>query len=352
MPLPTAFSSLFSTKKKGLDHNSFTKQEASYAAVPDDAESDTTMETPMSHHVQHRGKMGSLSRFAIAANVVLFIASVFALLHAYTHDVHRRDGDDHINEALKKVSLHSMISLSMQLDREDAIDKVSGPLLDRLEVSLTDRMSYAQYGDSLKIMLGEPGIWRKPPSPEVDAAWTRITPEHIWPVTREDIVRMLKDPEVVPKLPPQYGPDAYVGKALAFHHIHCLNSLRKAIHKDYYWPDGNPDPLFELHTGHCTQALLEHLMCLPDPGIYLYRWMGEYPVPVADTNIWSKCWDFDGLLELYSEMAITNITENDLEKPANVPTVPVPAFIADTLENAEKNESGKKESGKNGSGNY
>jgi hypothetical protein len=195
-------------------------------------------------------------------------------------------------------------------------------------------MSLAQYGD------GGSTIYRDPPSPEVDAAWSRLIPEHIWSVSHSDILKMRKDPEVVAKLPPEYGDNAYVGKALAFHHIHCLNSIRQALHKDYYYPDGDPYPLFNLHTGHCIQALLEHLMCEPDPGIYLFRWMDKYPMPIGDTNIWSRCWDFESFLEQYRSMAISNISELDLVKPDYGKFVPAPTFIVETLENATKEEDG------------
>ncbi|KAH8593798.1 hypothetical protein B0O99DRAFT_626169 [Bisporella sp. PMI_857] len=158
--------------------------------------------------------------------------------------------------------------------------------------------------------------------------------EELWPVSQSDIKKMWKDHEVVAKLPSEYGEDAYVAKAAVFHNIHCLNSLRKAIHKDYYYPDGDPDALYQLHTTHCVQVLLENLMCKPNGAIYLYRWMEEFPVPVPDTNIWNQCWDFESVLEQYQALAISNITENDITKPPHGPFAPAPLVVVETLENA------------------
>ncbi|KAG4413921.1 hypothetical protein IFR04_012936 [Cadophora malorum] len=246
------------------------------------------------------------TKIAITANVLLFVFSGTTLLHAY-----QRDEKAHMNADLRKISAYS-------------------PLLDAMEFPMTRKMSFAQYGD------GGPTIWRAPPSPEVDEAWDRMVIEDLWPVSQSEIKKMWKDHTVIAKLPAEYGDDAYVAKAAVFHNIHCLNSLRKAIHKDYYFPDGDPDALYQLHTSHCIQVLLENLMCRPNPAVYMYRWMEEFPVPVPDTNIWNQCWDFESVMEQYEMLALSNVTEFDIVKPLNGPFAPSPEFVVETLEKANE----------------
>lgn len=49
-------------------------------------------------------------------------------------------------------------------------------------------------------------IYRLPPSPEVDAAWDRIsTADGIYPVSEADIIRIGKDPSLAVDAPPHWG---------------------------------------------------------------------------------------------------------------------------------------------------
>jgi hypothetical protein len=105
-------------------------------------------------------------------------------------------------------------------------------------------------------------IYRLPPSPEVDAAWDRITDIGMYPISREDIVKIQKNPDIS-IIPPEFwgmgndehGEPNYFMEIDVFHQLHCLNALRKGlIHNyDYYWgyeygfvPKAN----FERHMNH------------------------------------------------------------------------------------------------------
>ena len=62
-------------------------------------------------------------------------------------------------------------------------------------------------------------IYRMPQSPEVHKAWSNLTRPAIFPITREDVIRLGKDPEVAIKAPKEYGwpKDTYLG-SLEFTH--------------------------------------------------------------------------------------------------------------------------------------
>ena len=308
--------------KKFFPLNAFIKRETQYEPLTsgdNNIESESGSDTLLLLSKRGFNSVSFFSWLVIIANLVIFVFSCSALFHTY-----KRGEKIHINENLKTLSLYCGCPCN-HVVRKQAIYKVlsSPPQRHRNPPHNSHEPSTIRR-------------WRlhnlpRPPKSRIDAAWSRLSPEHIWSVSHSDILKMRKDPEVVAKLPPEYGENAYVGKALAFHHIHCLNSIRQALHKDYYYPDGDPYPLFNLHTSHCIQVLLEHLMCEPDPGIYLFRWMDKYPMPIADTNIWSRCWDFESFFGTVSEHGHFEYLELDLVKPDYGKFVPAPTFIVRRL---------------------
>ncbi|KAJ5008569.1 hypothetical protein K4K48_000128 [Colletotrichum sp. SAR 10_66] len=202
---------------------------------------------------------------------LLFQIGVGSLFLAWQH-YHR------FNARLKDISMHS-------------------PVLDKIEIPLVLRKSYAQYG------MGGPEIWRAEPSEEVDKAWERVTAEYLFPVKESDIIAMRKDPSVVVPMPEKYhvdGETTYMAKSAMYHNIHCLDYIRK------------------------------------DPGVYLFRWMEEFNRPIADTNIWRKCWDFESVLQEHNELAVKDMMETDVRKPKGVKTVPAPEGVMKIIRNYQK----------------
>ncbi|KAF6839311.1 hypothetical protein CMUS01_04297 [Colletotrichum musicola] len=275
------------------------------------------METELNpHKAKERSRVRRLlNAFKLAmkspffmVNMMLFQVGVGSLFLAWRHS-------HQFNARLKDISFHS-------------------PLLDQIDVPMVLRKSYAQYG------MGGPEIWREEPSEEVDKAWERVTAEYLFPVKESDILAMRKDPSVVVPMPDKYkmdGETTYMAKSAAFHNIHCLDYIRKAVYKEHYYPNGTDDnPFHAYHTAHCIMILFEHLTCSGDPGVYLYRWMDEFNRPIADTNIWRKCWDFETVLEEHNEKAVKDMVETDVRKPHGVKTVPAPDGVMDIIRNYQK----------------
>ncbi|KAL0936246.1 uncharacterized protein CTRU02_208461 [Colletotrichum truncatum] len=244
----------------------------------------------------------------LIANLLLFQVGTGSLFLAWSHS-HRFNGH------LKDLSMHS-------------------PLLNEIEVPMVLRKSYAQYG------MGGPEIWRAEPSEEVDKAWERVTAEYLFPVKKSDIIAMRKDPSVVVPMPEKYnidGETSYMAKSAMYHNIHCLDYIRKAVYYDHYYPNGTDDnPFHAYHTAHCIMIIFEHLTCFNDPGVYLYRWMEEFNRPIADTNIWRKCWDFETVLEEHNEKAVHDMVETEVRKPHGVKSVPAPDGVMKIIRNYQK----------------
>lgn len=109
-------------------------------------------------------------------------------------------------------------------------------------------------------------IYRMRPSPEVDAAWDKITDIGMFPISKQDIIKMQKDPDVS-IIPPkswgmgndEHGGPMYFMEIDTFHQLHCLNALRKGLvhNYDYYWGQYGfiPKSNFERHLNHVRPPL-------------------------------------------------------------------------------------------------
>ncbi|CEJ86531.1 hypothetical protein VHEMI04131 [[Torrubiella] hemipterigena] len=115
------------------------------------------------------------------------------------------------------------------------------PILDRFDLMLRSQAFNGALRDNLS-------IWRQPPSPAVDAAWDYISGEEFQVITvsASDVLLSGKDPSTTIQAPASWGdgPGAYIAQVEVFHQIHCLNELRKEMHRDYYY---NKEHTSEIH---------------------------------------------------------------------------------------------------------
>jgi hypothetical protein len=126
------------------------------------------------------------------------------------------------------------------------------------------------------------------PNPVSDAVW------HDWevvrpiPITKEQIIRMGKDPSTAAKLEDQHfglGDDAHVGSLDVFHLIHCLNSLRQMAYGKYYnktTVDATRTSLQAYHMNHCVDLLMQSLLCSGNVNIITWHWVKDQPYPFPD----------------------------------------------------------------------
>ncbi|TDZ30922.1 hypothetical protein C8035_v001987 [Colletotrichum spinosum] len=207
-----------------------------------------------------------------------------------------------LNKALKAISFYS-------------------PLLDRIEIPTTLRF------DEPQRLAGGSGdmTWGSEPNPEIDEMWEDITNEAIIPVTEAEVIALKKDPSVAVMLPEEYrinNEKTYLGHALVFHRLHCLDYIRKAVYKDYYYPNGTDEvPMHAQHVAHCMAMILDHLTCAGDPGIYLYQWYEHTEIPLPDANTWGKCWDFKKFRKEFDKVALKDFSPFQLRKPPGAKSV-------------------------------
>lgn len=148
-----------------------------------------------------------------------------------------------------------------------------------------------------------PSIWRARTGSNADAAWDRVgsnAPPIV--ITAKEVEALGKDPKKVVRFPDDYGygPDAYLASVESFHHIHCLDKLRKEISYKHYWQDSEgPSPgsaMHEAHTSHCIDVLIQSLMCTGSVDMITYNWVEGRDMMMPDFNNNKVCRDFEAVL--------------------------------------------------------
>ena len=175
-----------------------------------------------------------------------------------------------------------------------------------------------------------PSIWRQDPSPAVDRAWQDLLYTSTILISTEDVRRLGKDPLLTVRAPLEwgYGPDAHLAQIDSQHQLHCLDMLRKAAYRDYYYPGDRQR--FSLkhwtHLSHCVDILRQNLVCQANVDVHTYNWVETQRYPFPDFGIRHRCRDHGAVLEWLREKG-THVEREVLlgiEKPVGATELPVP----------------------------
>lgn len=187
---------------------------------------------------------------------------------------------------------------------QDALRRVSlySPILEGANL----RLSTQQMNGNLWDGLVSPW-YGGPDEPDKEHAWDEMEYIRMIPLTSAQVVKMGKDPARVAKFEDRYwgmGNDSYVGSMDLFHQVHCLNLLRKAAFADH--PGNAPGhagrrremgKIESMHIKHCTNMLMQHLLCTGDTGMLTYKWVEENDRPFPDFSVNRKCKDWRQIAE-------------------------------------------------------
>lgn len=176
---------------------------------------------------------------------------------------------------------------------------------------------------------------RGPPSPETDEAWHRLSEVSSWGISKEDLLKLGKDPDKTVKIDPKFGfgDDKYAVSLDVQHNIHCLNAIRKYLHYDHYYAAelGPVMPLLhEAHRDHCLLILLQYFTCYPSLDLYTYIWVEGQPGPFPDFAVNRQCRSHEAMLEWQAKEFVTDkeFTSGSPESPPPGTYVypPMPGF--------------------------
>ncbi|TIC91763.1 hypothetical protein CH35J_010897 [Colletotrichum higginsianum] len=181
-------------------------------------------------------------------------------------------------------------------------------------------------GQSAKVFeptwhIGQPPTepWARPPGPDVEAFWDQLMRPHSFLITREDMVRLGKDPDRYVSIPPDWGyGDRVFPTVLDTHHqMHCLNVLRKMIYRHVYFPNmttlGDGEAR---HCDHCLKMLYEGLACHNSWDVFNMIWIEDYPHPVAEMSRSRQCRPLDDLWRFARENNVIDDARLQLLMPS------------------------------------
>ncbi|KAE8446179.1 hypothetical protein EG329_012404 [Mollisiaceae sp. DMI_Dod_QoI] len=196
------------------------------------------------------------------------------------------------------------------------------PILDKLNIPTSVKMMNATLYPG-----PTPSYARQHPNPEADAWWDELELLRTIPITRKEVLKLGKDPEIVAKFEDAYwglGDDAYMAQVDVFHQMHCLNQLRKLIYPTYYNYSANTvhhADLWFVHLNHCVDVLAQNLMCTGNTDLYTLNWMETQGYPFPDFNINHQCRDFDALVEWRKREGVDIEKWVKMKKPEGVKQV-------------------------------
>ncbi|KAG1730986.1 uncharacterized protein EDB91DRAFT_1349505 [Suillus paluster] len=154
--------------------------------------------------------------------------------------------------------------------------------------------------------LDAPSIYRGSPSPEIDAAWDRVSlGARQGRLTLEQLLRTGEKPSPsMVRYPDEYG-GGYVVAGEATHQLHCVNMLRRVTWGDRGQSSDhkNHESLesFRIHLDHCIEMLRQILMCHGDVTMLTYDWVEGHEDPFPNFNVRHQCRNFEKALDWMNE---------------------------------------------------
>ncbi|KAI9683739.1 MAG: hypothetical protein M1822_005929 [Bathelium mastoideum] len=145
---------------------------------------------------------------------------------------------------------------------------------------------------------------------EVDAAWDNITDGGAIGITREQWEAVNPYHEYPVMLDRDHGTGQYLASLDVFHQLHCVDLLRKNIHREYYDKHegsfaGAPPQVIEGHLEHCVETLRQTIMCHGDISLLTYNWVEGREMPYPNFNTIHTCKKWDRLTEWNMKRDVT-----------------------------------------------
>ncbi|KAG2346599.1 hypothetical protein BDR05DRAFT_959527 [Suillus weaverae] len=160
-----------------------------------------------------------------------------------------------------------------------------------------------------------PSIYRGPPSPEIDAAWSRIASDVL--PTRMSLEEILKAGEVDSpskvKYPAKFG-----------------NLLRKASWPEYYGPKDisfqDTPEVVRMHLDHCIEMIRQNIMCNADVTMITWDWVQRHSFPYPNFNTRHQCRNYEKILDWAVKHAV-HIDKSEITRFEDTVDLPLPFHL-------------------------
>ncbi|KAF5227968.1 hypothetical protein FANTH_14633 [Fusarium anthophilum] len=235
-----------------------------------------------------------------------------------------------LNLLLFLISLGLFVAASLRFNSESEMDSIRktsfySPVLD----SINFKMRPIETEGGL-FEAKNPSKWRNSlkPDHEVDEAWEDLEIIRVFPITETEVRRLGKDPELLVKFPEDYGlgDNAYMAQIDMFHQIHCLNLLRHLAWAEYSRNGTAKKPFSDLHwihVSHCTDILMQNLMCNGNLDIITFNWVETQSNPFPDFAVNHQCRDFDAIYEWQDKHSVPKEWGRNVTRPAGAKQIPI-----------------------------
>ncbi|KAG0647667.1 Cyclochlorotine biosynthesis O [Hyphodiscus hymeniophilus] len=138
------------------------------------------------------------------------------------------------------------------------------------------------------------------PNADIDQAWSDLLKGQYLVLSEEEAMQ-LDDPVAVMGY--------YLGEVEVMHSLHCLNAIRKEIHREYYKDHDMhplPDNLRSVHVDHCLEQLRQNIQCAGDLTPVLLRPYGIAPnINLVGTPQIHTCRNWEALRQWWTERTNT-----------------------------------------------
>ncbi|KAA8914631.1 hypothetical protein FN846DRAFT_925985 [Sphaerosporella brunnea] len=140
-----------------------------------------------------------------------------------------------------------------------------------------------------------------PPSPEVLAAWDRITDVAPLRLGEEDLDRMNISHRASTVKYSEADGGGYMGYIEVFHQLHCVKMLWKHTYIEQF-PElqkilKSKPKVYHAHLDHCADVLRQNLMCTGDVNIMTYNWVKGVKKPWPNFTNSRTCKNFAPVLQ-------------------------------------------------------
>ncbi|KAK4209577.1 hypothetical protein QBC37DRAFT_294325, partial [Rhypophila decipiens] len=141
-----------------------------------------------------------------------------------------------------------------------------------------------------------------PPTQPLDQLWKSLYYNVSYLRLPESIASRL--PNKTLPYPKQSDPGYYAANLVVFHQLHCLNSIRIALDKEYYLAQSLVDdwkfhpkrgPYGTEHISHCVNVLREAIMCAADTSVVTFQWNEGIKSAQPRSDVLHVCRDFEGI---------------------------------------------------------
>ncbi|KAK4031496.1 hypothetical protein C8A01DRAFT_51441 [Parachaetomium inaequale] len=131
--------------------------------------------------------------------------------------------------------------------------------------------------------------WNLEPSEELDAVWEDLLYALNIRISEDEINILHENRTNRVKV----NGGGYAGVLGVYHHMHCLNNLRRVVHWDFYGPtlatakhaegfskEHSAEARLTGEPDHCIDAIRQALMCHANTALYTAEWMNDSHVPI------------------------------------------------------------------------